>query len=154
MVKFMVISWCLGTLWSPYVFNTINMFYKSFHLDNHFELTKKLSEIHNLWTRNKFKCTFIYSINSNACCIAKPQHGRKKTYWSYRDATGTAEQLAKSYTTLIWGRLLCDATIKSYRVNKWTRVDGLAECITDTSTWEKRNNIEATATRPVPLNSS
>ena len=27
--------------------------------------------------------------------------GEKKTYWSYRDAIGTAEQLAKSYTTLI-----------------------------------------------------
>ena len=38
--------------------------------------------------------------------------------------TGTAEQLAKKPTTLIPGRLLCDATIKSYRVNKCTQVAG------------------------------
>ena len=81
--------------------------------------------------------------------------GEKNKYWSYRDATCTAEQLAKNYTTLIWGRLLCDATIKSYRVNKCTRVVGLAACITDTSTnMGEKKTTKATATRLVPLKST
>ena len=56
-------------------------------------------------------------LSLNARCIATPQHEKKTT-----DATAVPlNSSQKNYTTLIWGRLLCDATIKSYRVNKCTQ---------------------------------
>ena len=117
-------------------------------MDNHFEFKKNSCQKSIICEPEKS----LNAINLNARCFAIPQHGRKK-YWSYRDAIGTAWQIAKNFTTLIWGRLLCDATIKSYRVNKCTQVAGTAHA-SPTPQHGRKNTTEASATRPVPLNSS